>query len=310
MSLSQLVEYRESLERYLSRDLSDGLVNELTIIRDSVHDAPISVSIENLDQSLGIITQGIDQYFHALKNQIELTQNLILSESQKYFVRSYKNYSDIKDEPLNEILDRELRITDEDSSYLKNRLRLHSNWKYPGVIIRPGKQDYFQEMVDCDPFYMMDHHYDLLDPALSKMTENFFYRVRKSVISEQSGIVDFDLPVNQIGLVFAWNFFNYKPLEVLRQYLEKIYVNLRPGGVFVFTYNNCSRGLAVKLVEHNWASYTPDWSIKEIAESIGFEIISQYDGDYHFNLLELKKPGEIHSLRGGQALAKIVAKSK
>jgi SAM-dependent methyltransferase len=310
MDLSKLIEYHESLEKFLAQELDQGLIRDLTIIRDSVTDAPIPVSPRDLNHALSTVSHGMDQYRQALEHQAKSVQQLILAESQRYFIRSYKNYSDIRDEPLNEILDRELRITEEDSGYLKNRVRLHSHWKYPGVMFRPGKQDYFQEMVDCDPLYLLDNHYDLLEPALSKITEHFFHRVRKSAVTEDTSKVMFNLPPNQIGLVFAWNFFNYKPLEIIRQYLEKIYRCLRPGGVFIFTYNNCSRSLPVKLVEHNWASYTPDWSIKEIAESVGFELFSQYNGDYHFNLLELKKPGTITSLRGGQTLAKVVAKSK
>jgi hypothetical protein len=40
---------------------------------------------------------------------------------------------------------------------------------------------------------------------------------------------------------------------------------------------------------------------------MGFEIIFEHSGQGNITWLELKKPGEIQSIRGGQALAKIVA---
>ena len=40
---------------------------------------------------------------------------------------------------------------------------------------------------------------------------------------------------------------------------------------------------------------------------VGFEILDRHRGQGNLAWLEIKKPGEIESLRGGQTLAKIVA---
>ena len=39
--------------------------------------------------------------------------------------------------------------------------------------------------------------------------------------------------------------------------------------------------------------------------ALGFEVTHVYQGNYHLNWMEIKKPGNLHSLRGGQALATI-----
>jgi hypothetical protein len=45
-----------------------------------------------------------------------------------------------------------------------------------------------------------------------------------------------------------------------------------------------------------------------LAESLGFVIQQRYDIDHANTWLEMRRPGELTSLRGGQSLAKIIAK--
>ena len=47
----------------------------------------------------------------------------------------------------------------------------------------------------------------------------------------------------------------------------------------------------------------------EEAKTAGFELTNSYDGKGDVSWLEFRKPGNIVSLRGGQTLAKIVAKT-
>ena len=54
-------------------------------------------------------------------------------------------------------------------------------------------------------------------------------------------------------------------------------------------------------------SYVPARKIKSYAEKIGFDILYHHRGAGDVVWLEIKKPGTIESIRGGQSLAKIVA---
>jgi hypothetical protein len=53
--------------------------------------------------------------------------------------------------------------------------------------------------------------------------------------------------------------------------------------------------------------YTPGKTIKSYIDPMGFELTSEHVGNGDVAWLEIKKPGVIESIRGGQALAKIVA---
>jgi SAM-dependent methyltransferase len=109
-------------------------------------------------------------------------------------------------------------------------------------------------------------------------------------------------------LVFAYNFFNFRPFEVLRQYLTEIYQKLRPGGILIMTFNDCDRAKAVMLVEQHYCCYTPGYLVRELAQSLGYEIAFAWTDQGPSTWLELRKPGERPGLRGGQALAKILPK--
>ena len=120
-------------------------------------------------------------------------------------------------------------------------------------------------------------------------------------------MLDF-LPGNQFGLCLAFNFFEFTPIEVIEQYLTAIFNKLRPGGVLAMTFNDCDRAHCVALVEKNFCFYTPGRRVKDIARSIGYRQMFEWTDAGNLTWLELRKPGELKSIRGGQTLAKIIQK--
>mgnify|MGYP003323057122 FL=1 len=164
-------------------------------------------------------------------------------------------------------------------------------------------------MVPLDPLYVVDSSRDLIEPAISEFTPEYQRRLRPYVINDYSNDkILYRLPDNQFGFVFAYNYFNFKPIEIIEKFLHELYQKLRPGGAVIFTYNECDLSPGVGAVEHNWMCYTPGRRIRVIADLIGFEIINNHIGINDIAWFELKKPGEIESIRGGQSLAKIIPK--
>jgi len=74
------------------------------------------------------------------------------------------------------------------------------------------------------------------------------------------------------------------------------------------TFNDCDNEKAVDLVERHFSCYTPGYLIKDLATNIGYSEVFSYNGDQPSTWIELRKPGELSSLRGGQTLARIVNK--
>ena len=310
MKLSQLVAFRESLEHLEYLSGSNALRQQLSVCIDTCNLSPAGLGphqgkLENTFKSLDQNLLDFDSQVQDIKKFID---GKIQEYSQEYFMKSYQSWEAIKNEPLDQILNRDLRSSDDDIRLLKHRITSYSNWKYPGIFIRPGLSPFFSDITDLDPLYVMDTDHDLLTPSISELTSEYQRRVRKYIINRDQTPHMPSLPQGQIGFIFAWNFFNYTPIEVMKEYFQEIWEILRPGGSCLFTFNNCSRSVPVILAEHSFASYTPDWAVRNILSNIGYEITNQHNGDYHLNWLEIKKPGELTSIRGGQALALVKRK--
>lgn len=309
MRLSDLIFYREKIDQYSCQPTEDLVSQNLSELIDGVNQRPIEVDgIQGrLESDLIDIKNSIHKFDATLKDFRAQINQEISSRHQEYFNISYKNYNEAKSEPIENIRDRELRIDQSDLHLLKHRLRSYSDWKHPGAFIRPSNIDLFKEVVDCDPFYILDIDHELLKPCLESVNPLYANRLRSIVFDDRRDIKLSALPKNQFGFIFAWNFLNYKPLEVIKEYFESFIELLKPGGTLVFTFNDCDRSLPVKLVENAFASYTPGSMLETMAQAIGYEVVYRHKGSYHCNWLEIKRPGILTSLKGGQSLAKIVA---
>jgi len=206
------------------------------------------------------------------------------------------------------ILNRRLNIDVDSRLLLTGRLLQYTDWRLPGLIIRPGREKFIEDLVPLDPLYVVDQHQELLDPAVQAFTPEYQRRLRPYVINDyEHADALWQLPVDQFGLIFAYNYFNYKPMKVVRQYLDSMFTRLRPGGVAIFTYNDCDWAHGAALAERSFMCYTPGREIQAHCDQLGFEILSVNRGQGDIAWMEIRRPGEIQSIRGGQSLAKIVA---
>lgn len=249
--------------------------------------------------------QVLDRMLEDLLERIKALEPQYLAQSYQWYERAMER------DTVDYVLNRRFSIADDRRDYIKSRVMAHSDYHYAGMIIRPGLEDWIEHMVACDPLYVIDTNHDMFVPTKEKFNELYQSRLRYYAIRESSdqSMID-QLPNNQFGFCLAYNFFHYKPFEIMRAYLREIYDKLRPGGVLAMTYNDCDRKGAVELAERSFTCYTPGRMILAICESAGFVIEQNYRLDAAVNWVELRKPGHLVSLRGGQTLAKIIAKSK
>ena len=231
----------------------------------------------------------------------------IKQHEQEYLAHSLHVYQEeMLHDTVDAILNRRMRIDDDDDLMLRSRLRNLTDWRLPGLIIRPGVETYIEEMVPLDPLYVVDHDLELIRSATSKFTPEYQQRLREYVINDWTDDpILHKLPDNQFGAIFAYHYFNHKPMPIICRFLTEFYQKLRPGGIVLMTYNNCDRAHGVVRAEHTWMLYTPRRLIEQHANEVGFELTKAYDGKGDVSWIEFRKPGDIVSLRGGQTLAKI-----
>jgi hypothetical protein len=253
-------------------------------------------------ESFADAQQTVEDLKHSLRTQISQLEPAQYQQS----LRLYED--EMCYETSEYILNRRLAIDPASEAYLRARLLRYTDWRIPGMIIRPGLEKFIEHLVPLDPLYVVDQNLDLVAPALNQFTAEYRRRLCPYAIDDyKNENAMWQLPDSQFGFIFAYNYFNFKPMPVLCRYIDQMYAKLRPGGVALFTFNDCDWHQGVALAENNFMCYTPGTEIVSHARSTGFEILDRYRGQGDVAWLEIKKPGEIESVRGGQTLAKIVA---
>jgi SAM-dependent methyltransferase len=312
MKLSNLVNYQMELNAMSAVSIRQQADIDLEKITYLVGHQ--SIQLAEYANTLQLKHKEIQQTFDAFESnldelKLELKQ-LIETTEKPWFAESYRLYEqEMIHESAEYILNRRPAITAETEQFYCTRIMRYNSWHHPAMIIRPGREPYIKHLLASDPLYLVDESHDLLQPATSQFNEQYQQRLRTYAINERSGEeILSKLPNGQFGLVFAYNFFNFRPFEIIRTYLEEIYQKLRPGGVLAMTFNDCDRAKGVMLVEQHFCCYTPGYLVRELAQSLGYEIVFSWTDQGPTTWLELRKPGDFISLRGGQALAKIIPK--
>lgn len=312
MKLSTLVNYKNQL-----LDLNVPAVNKL--VQDNITNmidvaCKQSLSIGSFEARLttdkNTIIASIDTFGKTLNQLIKEIDNLVNDMENSYFMQSYSLYEkDFEYETLKDVIARSPTLPETTLNFYKGRITRYIGWQHSAMIIRPGAENLIEDMVSCDPLYVIDVDKTLMQPALDRFNPQYQNRLRLHTCKERdSGPILPDLPNGQFGLVVAYNFFNFRPFEIIRKYLEEIYQKLKPGGMLLMTYNDCDRDKAVILVENFYCCYTPGRLVEQLADTVGFETVFKWHDDGPTTWLELKKPGTLQTLRGGQALAKILPK--
>jgi hypothetical protein len=308
--LSYLVSYWNAVNS-ASIDSSD-INNELSIILATLDGSAFGKEEkEDLQKQKEKILSEIEKFNSMLTDFKHSTTEFLRKEESAYMSYSYKKYKKNTERDTPEfLLDRALNTplisTTETKERFITRIQIHSTWEHPGMIVRPEHGEYADQMASSDPLYISDHEDALLVPTKKLWNEDYQKRVRYQIIQESRDVLFRSMPTSQLGFIVMMNFLNHKPLDVIKRYLVESYDILKPGGVLLFTYNNCNLPLAVQNFEKEMYSYTPGTLVKAMSELIGYIILDVYDNpDENVSWLELKKPGELTSLRGGQCLAKI-----
>lgn len=314
MKLSDIVAYRRALDQYDVTDMYRSTRRDLDKIDHEVSNS--AIQIKDFTKRFNQKIQDIDHYFKDFGDTLnELKRDLdeqIVEYGRPYFIESYRQYNkNLRSESAEDILGKSIPLSADTRELLIARVRSYGDWRYPGMILHPGKEDFVEHMVSLDPLYLVDREHDLISPALSRFTPEYQRRLRPYYIRENTYTPILDkIPNNQFGFCLAYNFFEFKPLEMLKIYLTELYQKLRPGGILAMTFNDCDRAHCVALAESKFACYTPGSMVRELARSLGYEIVFDWNDNGNLTWLELKKPGDLTSIRAGQTLAKIVAKSK
>lgn len=310
MKLSDLIAYRTLID---SQENTQQAWDNVRLALDNLHyivnvrDIQWPELTERLNQHLHNVESELDGYNQTLQ---QIRRNLeieVAKQQHDYLARSYQLYeNEMINDDVETQLNRRLNLTTAAQEIVTSRIMKHSDWRSSGMILRPGLEDWIVHLVGLDPLYLVDFDHEYFGYALAKFNPVYQKRLRKYVITESDdGNMFENLPQGQFGTILAYNFFNYKPFEVMRQYLHELYDLLCPGGMLLMTFNDCDRTGGVKNVERNFMCYTPGSMVKGLCESLGFEIVYFDPLDSAVSWMELRRPGNRVSMRAGQSVSQL-----
>ncbi len=305
MKLNELVKLRNQLASALEIETLNSEIEKnysrlLTLSTDI--DQDLSLGIVELANNHKEINTVFQRDCDHLKSLIIQIQDKINDLSSKFFAENYQ----LELKYLDTESIRKTRLIKEDEEFeqtLLQRINFYSSWQYPTLEIGCRDGEWTKHLVAGDPLYIADFFPEFLSSAVKQFPPLYQGRVRKYLIQDFYKISN--LPKNQFGLIFSYNFFNYLSIDSIKQYLIQAMGWLRPGGTIIFTYNNADLPAAAGYAENYFMTYVPESILVPMAESIGFETIYFYNCEPAYSIIEFKKPGELKSIKVGQTVGEI-----
>lgn len=312
MKLSSLIAYKNLLEGMIPLDTVPLAHDKLAPVLYTVQSNEVQFAnlTEQLEADYRFVLEKLDQFDQTAEKIMNQIDSLIHLNEPIYYENSTELYRQMVQYDSNEyILSRRQPLTAEVKELIIARLQRYGDWHHAGMIIRPGHEDWINLLVGCDPLYLVDTDKELLDPAVLRFNDQYQRRLRTYAADESSTDAILKLlPQEQFAFCLVYNFFNFKPMEIVIRYLFELYHKLKPGGTIALTINDCDRAGAVKLAESGFKCYTTKSAVVEHCCSLGFELTTSFHIDAASTWLEFRRPGELTSLRGGQALAQIFSR--
>ena len=305
MKFSELVELRDRLKAAYStdaiRDSTAFLQNNLYAIRSTTVDSEFTYSVDTLARDLNKIKDNIDynrDMYNALITHID---RVISHEGQKFFGENYK--LELVYDPVEKVRTiRVLPLSEEIHTEILTRIRLYTSWQFPALEIGCRDGEWTKYMVSADPLYIVDHYREFTDSATSEFTDEYKRRIRVYLTPDHDLSA---LPKNQFSFIFCWNFLNYRSMDTVKEYLKQAKELLRPGGVFLFSYNDGDRPAGAGYAENFFMSYMPKSMLIPLCESLGFEVISDQAREMAISWLEIRKPGQLETIKAHQVMGEL-----
>jgi SAM-dependent methyltransferase len=310
MKLSDIVHLENLLQQFDTEHSNeamrylDGFVH---MIKE--HSMRFAEHLGDLDANLSSVHRSLAQFDHSMTDVQNLLRQTVIQRETELLAQNENFWQhEMRLETNEHVLNRQLISNSECYDILTSRCRSLSDWRWPGLVFRPAQQELIKDLVALDPLYLVDHNLELLEPCVAQFHPVYQRRLRCYAVNDwQNGTILHHFPDNQFGFVLAYNYFNFKPLKLIQQYLDELITKLRPGGTLIMTYNNCDWAHNVALAEKNFMCYTPGRLIVAHAQNIGFEIAEQHHDHADLHWISLRRPGKLTSIRAAQVLAKIVA---
>jgi SAM-dependent methyltransferase len=312
MKLSELVQLRTHLESvYNTGSIAHevDLANfNLLSVRNETADDNFKIQIGKVADNIKTVHAQLEHNRSLYKTLLDNVNSQIAEASAKFFSGNYDLELRVESEAVGII--RRIRTLDVDTTIreeIKARIALHSSWQYPALEIGCRDGEWTNELVASDPLYIVDYYREFIDSALSNFNPTYQTRLRTYLLKDKDYSMSM-LPQGQFSFVFCWNLLNYRSLDTVKEYLKSVKELLRPGGVFMFSYNNGDIAQAAGYAENFFMSYIPKSMLMPLCESLGYNIVYSRDNNSSgtaLSWIEIQKPGRLSTVKAHQVMGEL-----
>lgn len=249
--------------------------------------------VDELKTLVSIVEHDIDTLANQTLNSKEYHSN---------FTYDHQRVQALQNNQINPI---DLKL----KSIISAKLNLYSQFHYCGLIVGCQNKEWVDLLVASDPLYLTNYNIkNVINNVISGYPEQYQRRVRPYQVINQ----DYSkLPQEQFSTVFCWDYFNFINQEEVDRCLEEIFKLLRPGGGFIFNYNNCDLPSGFHQAEIGHMSWNTQRHIQDTCNRLGYNIVTMSDykiKDLTFKYTswaEITKPGNLKTAKTSQVIGVI-----
>lgn len=318
LKISDLIRLRDKLillkEKLVPQSRLSSTVHFLTSQKDdiSIYEEG-SLFLEKIIENYRDLSEKETEIILSIDKKISILNERIDKESSKKFSQS--EYREIFHETP---LPGPRELDQETQGIIDNRISGYAHPNYSSMILNPRNKDIINPLVASDPLYICriqnfaDDYND--DPGeLNKLIDHFPEMYQRRLRLYHIASYDFTiLPQHQLALVLCWNLFEYVSLDRVKTYIKKVYDLLRPGGTFMFSFNNCDLASSMEQAEEKFKSYSSAKKLIEYSTLLDYKITRienhkiDSDSDEYVSWMEIQKPGDLKTVKIRQVLGRVI----
>lgn len=227
------------------------------------------------------------------------SDQLLRDEEVKILRRDYDTFAAQKPD-LALINERVEKLDPQFVYIIKRNIGYYSDWRWAGVELNPSNGFLTRAFLACDPLYMYTNN--VIDKEAIKKEFNSFFTEKRMMFYDNL----LHLPQGQLGLAVNVNSYEFWPFDPIKTEMQKVYNLLKPGGHFIFTYNDCEQLASLDLCANDYRAYNTKTLMINMVQMLGFDVVKQDEvcnGTHSF--MVVKKPGILSSQKLSSPLVAI-----
>ena len=275
-------------------NIDDNIAHNRQVVKNQIQRWKNKEVYNQLLNSLEKLDTAKQEFEAAKENLVNTIDQELRTREVQILQHDYITYESNPDRAWTneEAVDLNNFISKEFDDKINSFVQYHNTWKYPSLDANPVDGRYTRTMVGGDPLYVYCEKEAVANLVRDKFNE--FYAKRRLRIYNHLD----KFPQNQIGLAVCINLFEYMPLDPIKDIAKKIFNILRPGGVFLLSYNNCEERRSLELLSNNFRCYSTKNLMTNMLYGQGYDITDNgTTDDGVWSWMIVQKPGVLKTQR-------------